>query len=138
MKTRLKFIFALTIAVAALTYIVFTGVKNTFVYYFTISELEAKVPSIYGKRVRISGNVVTGSITRNINGSIEFQITDGSKIVNVFYSGIVPDIFKDNVEAVVEGVYFDNSEFKADVVLAKCPTKYESDNYISDLKNGSN
>jgi cytochrome c-type biogenesis protein CcmE len=38
----------------------------------------------------------------------------------------VPDIFKDNVEVVVEGVYDRDGVFAADTLLAKCPSKFES------------
>ena len=131
---KLKFIIAIVIIAGALSYLVFAGVKDTMVYYLTISELEAKVPSIYGERVRVSGNVVPGSIIKDPEGNLKFKITDGEKIINVAYKGIVPDIFKDDVEAVVEGEYSAKKEFNADVLLAKCPTKYESDEQLYDLK----
>jgi len=134
LKGKLKFIIAILIIAGALSYLVFAGVKDTMVYYLTISELEAKVPSVYGERVRVSGNVVPGTIVKDMKGNLEFQITDGENIINVAYKGIVPDIFKDDVEAVVEGQYSENKVFMADVLLAKCPTKYESDEQLYDLK----
>ena len=70
--------------------------------------------------------VLPGSIKHGPDGSLEFTIYDGGGNVNVAYSGIVPDIFKDDVEAVVEGEYGRDNLFVADVLLAKCPTKYES------------
>ncbi|MGI9553282.1 MAG: cytochrome c maturation protein CcmE [Thermodesulfobacteriota bacterium] len=134
LKGKLKFIVAILIIAGALSYLVFAGVKDTMVYYLTISELEAKTPSVYGDRVRVSGTVVPGTIVKDKNGNIKFSITDGENSINVSYAGIVPDIFKDDVEAVVEGKYSRNNEFKADVLLAKCPTKYESDEQLYDLK----
>jgi cytochrome c-type biogenesis protein CcmE len=53
----------------------------------------------------------------------------------VQYKGIIPDIFKDGVEAVVEGLYTPENVFNANVLLAKCPTKYES---TDSLKKGEN
>ena len=134
LKGKLKFIVAIIIIAGALSYLVFAGVKDTMVYYLTISELEAKTPSVYGDRVRVSGNVVPGTIVKDSDGSLKFQITDGNNSINVSYRGIVPDIFKDDVEAVVEGKYSENRQFNADVLLAKCPTKYESDEQLYDLK----
>ena len=134
LKGKLKFIVAIVIIVGALSYLVFASVKDTMVYYLTISELESKVPSIYGDRVRVSGTVVPGTIVKDMYGNLKFQITDDYNSIDIIYSGIVPDIFRDGVEAVVEGKYFDNKEFKADVLLAKCPTKYESDEQLYDLK----
>lgn len=138
LKGKLKFIVAIAVIVSALSYLVFAGVKDTMVYYLTVSELEAKVPSIYGTRVRVSGVVVPGTIEKNADGELKFQITDEHGTINVVYNGIVPDIFADKVEAVVEGKYFRGNQFQADVLLAKCPTKYESDEQLYNLseKNG--
>ena len=127
LKGKLKFIIAIVIIVGALSYLVFSGVKDTMVYYLTIDELQAKVPDIYGERVRVSGTVVPGTIVKDNTGKLEFQITDGNKKIDIKYSGIIPDIFADDVEAVVEGSYAQDKVFNADVLLAKCPTKYESD-----------
>ena len=137
LKGKLKFIIAILIIAGAISYLVFSGVKNTMVYYLTIDELQAKVPEVYGERVRVSGNVVPGSIIKENNSDIKFQITDGTNVVDVNYSGIIPDIFADDVEAVVEGNYTDQKVFVADVLLAKCPTKYESDEQLYESQKGS-
>jgi len=92
----------------------------------TVNELKSKVPGVYGETVRVSGKVVPGSIKHGSDGSLEFSLADDGGDIAVAYSGIVPDIFKDNVEAVVEGNYTDRNVFMANVLLAKCPTKYES------------
>ena len=137
MDKKIKFIIAIILIGGALSYLVFAGVKDTMVYYLTVSELEEKVPSIYGDRVRVSGNVVPGTINKDQSGNLNFRITDGQSAVDVSYKGIVPDIFRDDVEAVVEGKYNEDKVFKADILLAKCPTKYESDEQLYNLKKES-
>lgn len=126
LKGKLKFIIAIAVIALAVSYLVYGGVKDTMVYYLTVKELKGRVPSVYGERVRVSGKVLPGSIKHGPDGSLEFTIYDTGGNVDVAYSGIVPDIFKDDVEAVVEGAYGNNNVFVADVLLAKCPTKYES------------
>lgn len=126
LKGKLKFIIAIAVIALAVSYLVYGGVKETMVYYLTVKELKSRVPSVYGERVRVSGTVVPGSIRHGEDGSLEFSITDGGGDIDVAYSGVVPDIFKDDVEAVVEGEYTADNVFVADVLLAKCPTKYES------------
>ena len=126
LKGKLKFIIAIAVIALAVSYLVYGGVKETMVYYLTVKELKGRVPSVYGERVRVSGKVLPGSIKHGPDGSLEFTIYDEGGNVNVAYSGIVPDIFKDDVEAVVEGEYGRDNVFAADVLLAKCPTKYES------------
>jgi len=137
LKGRLKFIFAIAIIVLTVSYLVYGGVKDTMVYYLTVEELKAQVPTVYDSRVRVSGTVVPGTIIKDTNGALEFQITDGTQIIDVAYDGIVPDIFADDVEAVVEGVYAKNDVFEADTLLAKCPTKYESTDSLYENKETS-
>ncbi len=127
-RGKFKFILAIGVIVLALTYLVYGGVKDTMVYYFTVGELIQRVPSVYKDKVRVSGTVVPGSIKKGIDGSLDFKITDGKQAIDVQYRGIVPDIFRDNVEAVVEGLYTPQNVFQAKVLLAKCPTKYDPPN----------
>jgi cytochrome c-type biogenesis protein CcmE len=126
LKGKLKFVVAIVVIALAVSYLVYGGVKDTMVYYLTVEELHNRVPSVYDEKVRVSGTVVPGTIKQGHDGLLEFQITDGAGTIDVAYSGIVPDIFKDDVEAVVEGVYTPANVFQADTLLAKCPTKYES------------
>ena len=137
LKGKTKFIIAILIIALTVGYLVYGGVKDTMVYYLTVQELKAQVPTVYDTRVRVSGTVVPGTIIKGNDGSLEFQITDGTDNVDVYYEGIIPDIFADDVEAVVEGVYAKNDVFKADTLLAKCPTKYESTDSLYENKEAS-
>ena len=130
MKGKYKIIIAILVVVTGISYLVFAGVKETFVYYLTIDELIEKVPEVYDDKVRVSGTVVPGSIDNDIDRSLKFKITDGDDFIDVEYKGIVPDIFADDVEAVVEGTLNEQNVFKADLLLAKCPTKYESEDQL--------
>lgn len=127
-RGKIKFIAGIGVIAIALAYLVYGGVRDTMVYYLTVGELKGRVPSVYRDKVRVSGTVVPGSIKKGMDGSLEFKITDGKQAIDVQYSGIVPDIFRDNVEAVVEGLYTPQNVFKAKVLLAKCPTKYDPAN----------
>ena len=84
------------------------------------------------RQLRVMGTVKDNSIVFNSDGSIEFKIEDSGKEIFVQYKGIIPDIFKDGVEAVVEGD-FDGSVFTAKKLFAKCPTKYEDEEYRKEL-----
>lgn len=125
-KGKLKFVIAIVVIALTVSYLVYAGVKDTMVYYLTVEELKDRVPEVYDDRVRVSGMVVAGTIERNMGEPLTFTISDGGETVDVTYEGIIPDIFADDVEAVVEGVYTQDGMFVADTLLAKCPTKYES------------
>ena len=127
MKARLKFIVPLVVIVSLISWLVFAGVKDSMVYYITVDELLEDVPDIYGQKVRVSGTVVDGSIQNELDDSLRFTIEAGEGRLDVEYDGVIPDIFTDGVEAVVEGKFSRNNVFEADLLLAKCPTKYESE-----------
>lgn len=137
LKGRIKFIIAISAIFIAVGYLVFTGVSESGVYYLKIDELKKGVPATYKQKVRVSGTVVDGSIENEIDGKLRFSITDGNESIHVNYQGIVPDIFKDGVEAVVEGSYNPDNSFDADLLLAKCPTKYESTESLEKSKKAS-
>lgn len=132
LKGRLKFIVAIAVIFLTVSYLVYAGVKDTMVYYLTVEELKEKGPSVYDDRVRVSGIVVPGTIVNKTGELLRFTISDGSETVDVTYGGIIPDVFRDDVEAVVEGVYTEDNIFVADTLLAKCPTKYESTDSLYD------
>lgn len=126
-KAKIKVVAGSIIILLTLVFLVFTGMRESFVYYFTVSELLEKKDSLYGRGVRVAGKVEPGSIvydSRNLN--LEFNIMDDSHRVRVIYHGILPDLFKDNADVVVEGEYHPSGLFKASQLLAKCPSKYEA------------
>ena len=108
---------------------IFKAVDSSLVYYLTVNEaLEKNRDFPRYKQLRILGIVKEGSIKNNLDGSIVFEIEESGKTIKVKYKGIIPDIFADGVEAVVEGD-FQDSIFRADKLFAKCPTKYEDEEY---------
>ena len=122
--------------VSLISWLVFAGVKDSMVYYITVDELLEDVPDIYGQKVRVSGTVVHGSIKNELDDSLRFTIADGRGKIDVEYDGRIPDIFTDGVEAVVEGRFSTDNVFEADLLLAKCPTKYESEEVPYQRKEG--
>ena len=136
MKARLKFILPLFVIASLISWLVFAGVKDSMVYYITVDELLEDIPDIYGQKVRVSGTVVNGSIQNEVDDSLRFTIEAGEGSLDVEYDGIIPDIFTDGVEAVVEGRLSGDNVFEADLLLAKCPTKYESEEAPYQRKKG--
>ncbi len=48
-----------------------------------------------GTRIRLGGLVAAGSVTRDNQMNIGFEVTDGNKAVKVAYRGILPDLFRE-------------------------------------------
>ncbi|MDA2928898.1 cytochrome c maturation protein CcmE [Acidobacteria bacterium AH-259-O06] len=127
---HLKFMVAGTLILGAICYLMFSGINDSMVYYYTVSELMNKAEEIPGKGVRVSGYVSPGTIRgESTQSKVEFVMfeKESDRTLPVVYQGIIPDTFKDNAEVVVEGTYRPEEEvFEATVLLAKCPSKYET------------
>jgi cytochrome c-type biogenesis protein CcmE len=84
---------------------------------------------LVGQRVKVNGTVVAGSWNKK-NNPMVFQIraegaTGGPQIL-VTYSGVSPNTFGDGSAAIVTGTLENTGSIKADEMMVKCPTKYES------------
>ena len=124
---NLKFIIAGGVIGLAVAYLVLVGVQGTTVYFLTVSELQAKGLTAQNQLLRVSGNLVPGSLGRDASGlGISFSIADTAATtpLNVTYKGgQVPDIIGDNIEIVAEGKLDARGTFAATNVLAKCPSR---------------
>jgi cytochrome c-type biogenesis protein CcmE len=136
----------IALVAAALSYLVYAGTKDNLVYYYEIDEVQAAAAKMNGK-IRISGDVVEGSIAKNEESrEIRFAIrgakpeaaaeeavgaaADGETIP-VVYAGTVPDIFREGIQVVVEGQMRPDGTFEAETLLAKCPSKYQEAGQLS-------
>ena len=75
----------------------------------------------------MAGTVQEGSLLKSSEANTyKFGLKDGPYTISVTYKGALPDTFREQGEAVVEGALTAPNDFKADLVFAKCPSKYES------------
>jgi len=78
-----------------------------------------------GELVRIGGLVKEGSVARDAQGNLLFEVTDTANAVKIRYAGDPPDLFRENQGVVVEGrVGAGDATFTADRVLAKHDENY--------------
>ena len=128
---------AMTLVAGAVAYLVFAATRDNLTYYYEIDELRAASARTDGK-IRLSGDVVAGSISRDdATRRIRFAIrgTDapaGSPEVPVVYGGTVPDIFRPDIQVVVEGRLDEGGTFHAETLLAKCPSKYQAEGALDE------
>ena len=123
-----KLIVVALVIFASIGYLIYNAVESSAASYFvTVGELQAKAASMNGQHVQVGGNVKTGSIVKGNPGDpITFVLTDGTQTLPVRYSGVLPDIFSDQVQVVVEGTYHADGTFQADTLLTKCPSKFSA------------
>ena len=126
---RLKLLIAGGTILLGVCYLIVTALQTSTVYYMTVGELMARGTTAQTQQVRVAGDVVPGSVERIDAGlALHFQVQDASGQMPVYYKGgPVPDIFGDKVQVVVEGKVGQDGTFQASTLLAKCPSKFETD-----------
>ena len=118
---------AVTVILAAVVYVMIVGMRDTMVYYYTVSEIADRQQELTGEPLRVAGQVMPGSIDSDDSGLFHrFIIEEGGKQIPVVYRDVVPDTFQDEAEAVVEGKLDADGTFQATFLMAKCPSKYEA------------
>ncbi len=123
---KLKYLLAGGIVVAALAGMIYSGVKESMVYFYTPTELVQKKDSVRGKSLRVGGMVVDGSIRWDPqNLLLTFQLTDGQGTVFVRHKGTAPDLFKEGAGAVVEGAWTSEGYFRSNNIMAKHSEEYK-------------
>ena len=115
---------------SATGFLVYRATGDNLAYYREVDELMAATGDVDGK-LRVSGDVVEGSVVRaEATRELRFEITNpgegaGARIP-VVYAGTVPDIFRPGIQVVVEGRMDESGTFRAETLLAKCPSKYQA------------
>lgn len=95
-------------------------------YFLDAAEARAKLSALDGKTVRVKGNVIVGSY-QHPEGTTDhtFDIEEKGEVIHVRFQGPLPDVFKEGLPVVAEGVINGAGQLKATEVVAKCPSKYE-------------
>jgi cytochrome c-type biogenesis protein CcmE len=126
-KKQAKFGVGISVIVAALGFLAWLGYGESKTYYHTIAELPTLTGAAKTQRMRVGGTVAPGSI-RRVTGRIDFVLEGEGKQLPVSYIGTdpLPDTFVDKSQALVEGRPAADGRFVAEVVQAKCASKYEA------------
>jgi cytochrome c-type biogenesis protein CcmE len=126
-KKSIKILAGCLVVVGAIVWLAFSGFNQSLAYYKTVDELKAMKQEAYGKRLRVAGNVVPGSIERT-GGLVRFRLEQNGEILPVDYTGkdLLPDTFKDGSQALAEGHLSQNGSFEATKIQAKCASKYQA------------
>ena len=123
-KSR-RFIIGGIVILAALSYLIYTGMREAVVYFVTPSELKAQEKGSKDRFLRMGGMVVQGSLEKEMKSlTYRFQITDGKESIPVYFRGVPPDLFTEGKGAVVEGRFGEDGIFRATTIMAKHAEEY--------------
>ncbi len=127
-RKQLQFVGGGIVIFGAIVYLSITGMSQGMSYFHEVHEIKARAQELYGKGLRVSGNVQPGSIRKTADHRVyDFQVTDGKASLPIYFEGIVPDLFKDGAEVIVEGKFRKDGVLVANNVMTACPSKYEAE-----------
>lgn len=122
-QRRLALIGTAAVVLAIATALVLFALKDSIVFFNSPSDVIAKQIKS-GTRLRLGGLVTPGSVVRDNQLDMHFEVTDGNRSITVAYHGILPDLFREGQGVVAEGVLEPGGAFRADTVLAKHDETY--------------
>jgi cytochrome c-type biogenesis protein CcmE len=121
---RMIFIGAVGIAMLASAALAYQAFNSNLLYYYSPTQVQAgEAPA--DRRFRLGGLVVEGSFER-VTGTLtsSFRVTDLKNEIDVEYTGVFPDLFKEGQGVVAHGTLADDGSFVADKILAKHDENY--------------
>ncbi len=133
MKKNGRFMVGLVGVAAIVSYLIWTGVSETMVYYLTPVELVQRVevdPTFHDVGVKVSGTVVPGSYARVpgelLHTFVVRDLVDESVSFPVEFRDALPGTFEEDIEVVLEGRLRADGVFEANTLLTKCGSRYEA------------
>jgi cytochrome c-type biogenesis protein CcmE len=107
---KLKFIIGGAVIVGLIVYLMVTAIQGAGSYYREVGEVLDQQAALTGKPIRVSGNIVPGSITYDAATlNLNFKISDpkdAAKVLPIHFHGVKPDqMEREGSSAIVEGVF---------------------------------
>ena len=133
-QKRLIIIICLVLGVAAAVGLTMYALsQNINLFYSTSQVAEGEAP--VGARIRVGGMVIKGSVKRSSDSlRVEFGLTDYGKPVTVVFTGILPDLFREEQGIIAQGKLDKHGVFQADEVLAKHDENYMPPEIMESMK----
>ena len=132
---RLGFILVGLVLLGLATTLVLKALDSNLSYFFSPTEVaQNKAPENHV--FRLGGLVAAGSVQRGKELTVRFVVTDNANSINVAYTGILPDLFKEGQGVIAQGRMSPSGEFIADEVLAKHDENYMPPEVAEALEKG--
>jgi cytochrome c-type biogenesis protein CcmE len=122
-QKRLSVIAGALAFLGAATSLTFIALGQKASYFYMPADLTGATLAP-GQRIRLGGLVEKGTIVRGQGTEIRFAVTDTEQSVKVAYTGILPDLFREEQGVITEGSFGADGVFVADSVLAKHDETY--------------
>ena len=138
MKKRTLRIYYISFILILLSLLFFMFIKtfnDNLLFYRSPSQItNSEFPDNYV--FRVGGVVLDGSLIKSKDTmNVKFAITDYEQNLDITYTGILPDLFREGQGVVMRGKPGDDGIFYAEEVLAKHDETYMPPEVLDSLKN---
>ena len=146
-----KFVIGGVLILGAVVLLIWNATTSTSEYFMTVEELHAQASNMANRNLRVSGAVIGDTIqydaqtltltfeVANVPGDNDLIENEGGlaqalhdavvdpsrERMTVVYVGPLPDLLRNEAQAIVTGRLGEDGVFHAEELLLKCPTKYE-------------
>ena len=123
-QRRIALVVGILAGVSVAGLLALSAFRENVMFFFDPSQVAAGEAPI-DKRFRLGGMVRPGTVEREA-GSLDmsFVVTDFQRDVKVVYTGVVPDLFRENQGVVAHGRLGSDGIFVADEILVKHDENY--------------
>ena len=129
MTKNKKIISALLLMAVAIVIMSFASMPAAGSKEITITNVVTSSDKLAGDYIMTQGLLNKDSVQWNADKiELRFEIYDeNDTALPVFFKGVRPDNFTDDVIVIIEGFIQEDGVFQAERVMTKCPSKYEGE-----------
>jgi len=131
-RRRVQVIIVAFVALALATALIGYALRDGINLFRSPSQIAAELPEPE-EIFRLGGLVVEGSLIRGQGETITFKVTDGAEVIDVAYTGVLPDLFGEGQGMIGTGKYA-GGVFQATEILAKHDETYMPKEVMDMLK----
>jgi len=137
-KQRMYLVLLLVSAVSIATFFIIQAFNQNMMFFYSTTEVqEGKAHA--DREFRIGGLVTNGSVKRADDSLlVSFELTDSQTPVQIEYTGILPDLFREGQGIIAKGQLNSEGVFVAKEVLAKHDENYMPPEVAASIQHAQN
>lgn len=125
MRVGTKFVLGAVVMSAAIAYVAYLGAAGSWRYYLLVDECASHPEQWTGRRLRVNGRVMAGTLKISADRRAASFLLGGSTCnLPVRYQGVLPDNLSEGKDVVVEGALQGNCTLHATNIITRCASKY--------------
>ena len=133
-RKRLTLALIIVVGVGVAVGLTLYALKQNINLFYSPSQIVAGEAPLQ-RSIRVGGLVVPGSVQRDPNSlRVTFTLTDTAQQIQVRYTGILPDLFREGQGIIAHGRLLADGIVQADEVLAKHDENYMPPEVAGSLK----